>query len=51
MIETLTKDCKTKKEKFVKIVSNFRSDTIFIQYATKFFVKEYFGENGPIRIK
>lgn len=51
MIDTLTKECKTRKEKLVKLVSNFRSDPIFIQYATKFFVKEFVGENGPIRLK
>ena len=51
MIETLTKDCNSKKEKIRKILMNFRSDTIFIKSALNFFVSEFVGENGPIRLK
>jgi len=51
MIETLTKNYSSKKEKIIKIISNFRSDTIFAKTAFKFFIKEYLGENGPTRLK
>ena len=51
MIETLTKDSKSKKEKIVKIISNFRSDSVFAETAFKFLSKEFFGEKGPIRLK
>jgi len=51
MIETLTKDCNSKKAKIFRIILNFRSDLIFIQYAVSFLIREFVGEQGPIRIK
>ena len=51
LISSLTKDLQSPKEKLIKIISNFRSELIFAQTVFKFIIKEYLGQNGPIRIK
>lgn len=44
MLDTLTRDLPSKKDKIIKVILNFRNDIIFTQSAFTFFVKEYFGE-------
>lgn len=44
MLETLTKDVPSKKEKIIKVILNFRNDLIFAQSAFNFFLREYYGE-------
>jgi len=51
MIETLTKNCETKKDKLLKVLLNFRNDLVFAKCALNFFTKEYLGVDGPLRLK
>ena len=51
MIETLTKHCTTRKEKIIKLLINFRYDLVFIKAILAFFTQEFFGKDGPVRVK
>ena len=51
MIDTLTKDCRSKREKVIVIIKNFRNNRIFAEKAFKFFTIEFLGSEGPIRLK
>ena len=51
MIESLTKDQETTKEKIIKILINFRYDLYFLSEAIGFTSKQLLGEQGPLRAK
>ena len=51
MIESITKNCETTKEKAIKVLQNFRNDKTFAKAAIFFFTKEFLGNEGPTRLK
>ena len=51
MLDTLTKNCQTSKEKIIKVLLNFRYDIVFIKCTLAFFTRSYFGKDGPLRLK
>ena len=47
----MTKDCPTNKDKIIKILLNFRNDTVFAREALSFAISAFLGKDGPIRLK
>ena len=50
MLQTLTRDAKTKKAKVCKVLNHMRNDLIFIRQAAKFVFILLLGEDGPQRL-
>jgi hypothetical protein len=51
MLESLTKDLNSKKEKIIKVLLNFRCDLIFALEALYFFNQLFLGKKGPSLFK